>query len=1013
MKLKFTRLFTFIMLLLVQTTFAQEKTISGTITSASDGLPLPGVNVIVKGTTRGTQSDFDGNYSIKANQGEVLVFSFVSMKTTERAVGVSSSINVALEDDVATLEEVVITGYATFAKSKSSIASTQLSADAVETRPNASLVQSLAGQVPGLDISTNSGQPGANSLVQIRGVNSINGNTEPLFLLDGVVINEDNFRSLNQNEIASINILKDAGATAIYGNRGANGVVVITTKRGSNNSELRVNYTGIISYASLQEDRYNLANTSQILELERRFGRGRGAGQGNGAQSGGNVLFPGTGAPFTDEQIAQEADFDWLNYFFRTGVTENHTLNLSSGSANSSQFTSLGYFNQEGILQDSNLQRFNLRNNINGSSSNGKFNYGTSVSINYAKDNRLTGIGGNGVNQNPLFGALSSLPYFTPDDYPGSRALARDFFLDYAPFYIIDNLATRTRFDEELKIIAGLNASYKITNDLTANLQMGGDYQSVSLISSQDPISRNQLRFNPLVDGFATQSSNRQFAFQSTTSLNWQREFGKHTIGVAGYLEYFKAHLRSFGFTARGLDPVLFVPGDDAGFLADVPDNDARVDTVFADRLDAGLLSYFGTLDYDFDDKYGFNATIRRDASYRFSTTNRWGTFWSASARWNISNEEFMEDSIFDNLKLRASYGETGNQRIAGNSYWSGADLIFSFYGLNLGYGGQDALSFNQIANDQLRWETVAQANIGLDFALFNNRLRGAFDVYEKKTPDLFQDDRISGINGQYGLRANTGTLFNRGFDIDLNYDLIRNDDLTLRVGVVTNYNKTELQDLPAENGEIIGIGRNGGELFEIFTFRYAGVNPATGNLLFLDANDNLTETPDVDNDRVWTGRNGIPDWTGSFNLNIDYKGWFLQAQLQFEAGRDQFDNDYSRFMNRNVIGDFRLSADMLRAWTPENRFTDVPSLDATNIQFSGDRFLVPMDFMRLRFLQVGYSFSERALENTGIAKLRLFANAENLFTLTEFRGFDAASRVNGLEYPTPKIISMGVELGL
>jgi TonB-linked SusC/RagA family outer membrane protein len=993
--------------------FAQERNVTGTVTAKSDGMPLPGVNVIVKGTSTGTQTDFDGNFSVKASSGDILVFSFIGLKTLEAKVGVSGPVNVALEDDIATLEEVVVTGYSTFSKEKSSIASQKVSSETIENRPNASLVQTLTGQVAGLDIATSSGQPGANALVQIRGVNSINGNTEPLFLLDGVVINEDNFRSLNPNDIESVDILKDAGATAIYGNRGANGVILITTRRGQAGSALKVNYTGIISFSSLQNNRYNLANSREILELERTFGSGRGAGQGNGAQTGGNVLFPGTGAPLTDAQIAAEADFDWLNYFFRTGVTDNHTLTLQSGSKNLSQFTSIGYFNQEGILQESNLQRFNLRNNLNGSSDDNKFNYSTSINLNYAKDNSLTSIGTTGVNQNPLFGALSALPYLTPDDQPTSQQLANDFFLDYAPFYIEDKLRTSDRLDEEVKMIVGLNASYAITSDLTAGFNAGADYQSVTLLNSQDPISRNQLRFNPAVDGFAQQSSNRQFSFNATTSLNWNKQFGKHSVGVGAYTEYFKAHLRSFGFVANGLDPITFVPQDGAGFLPDTADNDARVDEIFATKRDAGLFSYFGTLNYDFDSRYGFDATIRRDASYRFATTNRWGTFWSVAARWNIANEAFMENSGFQSLKLRASYGITGNQRITGNSYWSGGDLPFSFFGTVQGYGGNDAIVLTQLGNDTLSWEEVSQFNVGVDFAVFDSRLRGSIDFYQKETDGLFQNTPISGVNATFNIDSNTGTLTNTGFDANINYDLVRSKDLLINLGLVVNYNETELGNLPSDDGFIEGIGRNGEILNEYFLVRYAGVNPANGNLLFLDANDNLTENPNPDTDRVWQGRNNIPNWIGSVNLNIDYKGWFLQSQFQFEEGRYQFDNDYARFMDRDVIGQFRLSNDLARAWTPDNRITDVPSLNATNVQFGSDRFLVPMDFIRLRFLSIGYNFQQAMLERVGLSNLRLFLNGENLFTLSEFRGFDAASRVNGLEFPTPRIVSFGIELGI
>ncbi|MGB5943704.1 MAG: SusC/RagA family TonB-linked outer membrane protein [Leeuwenhoekiella sp.] len=1008
MKTKITWLLTCALLLFVQLAVAQQKTITGTVTGPNS-TPLPGVNVTIEGTNRGTQTDFDGNYSIRATPDDQIVFSYVGFLSQDFPVGSQTIINVVLQQDVADLEEVVVTSYATISRKEATSASTTITAKSIENRPNASLVQTITGQIPGLDISTASGQPGANSLVQLRGVNSINGNTEPLFLLDGIPINEDNFRSLNPNEIASVTVLKDAGATAIYGSRGANGVVVIKTRTGARNSPLRVTYTGIYSQSGLQQpERYNISTSQEYLRLERTFGAGRGAGLGNG------TLFPGTGTPLTDTEIDAVGTTDWLDFFFRTSNTQNHTVNLTSGGANGSQFTSIGYFDQEGVLKNSNLKRFNFRNNLSGTTEDSKFSYGTNVSVNYSKNDEPTSIGTAGVNQNPLFGAFLSLPYLVPEDNPGGRILAQSFVLDYAPFYIQDKLDTSVALEEELKIVASLNGSLTLAEGLVASARAGIDYQNIVFLDSQEPISRNQLRFSPLVDGVQSQSTNRQLTFNSTTQLNYSKSFGKHRIGVGAYLEYFKAHLRSFGFTQNGLDVKTFAPGDGSGFIPDNADNDEFVDTVFANKLDAGTLSYFGSFNYDFDSKYGLDATVRRDASYRFATTNRWATFYSVAARWNISEEDFMQGSVVSNLKLRGSYGTSGNQRITGNSYWSGADLPFTFFGTGPGYAGQQSLFRTQIGNNTLRWETVAQANIGVDFGFWNNRLRGALDVYSKETRDLFQTTRISFITGQFGISANTGTLTNNGVDLELAYDIVNSDDFDLTASFVGNYNKNELQDLPNDEGEIIGIGRNGGPIGEIFAVRYAGVNPANGNLLFLDADGNLTEDPDVDTDRVWLDKNNVPDYQGSFNLEADYKGFFLTTQWNYTFGVDRFDNDYARLLDRDNIGDFNLSSDLLRAWTPDNRITDIPSLRANNLDIGSTRFLRNLDFVRLRFVTVGYSFPKNTLANVGINTARIFVNAENLVTLTGFRGLDPARRLSGsLEYPTPRIVSFGVELGL
>jgi TonB-linked SusC/RagA family outer membrane protein len=1011
MKTKFNVILTLLLAFVVQIAFAQEKTITGIVSDSSGS--LPGVSITVKGSTIGTETDFDGKYSIKAKTGDVLVFRYLGYKAVEKALGSSTIINVKLEEDFNVLEEIIVTGYSTTTRIKSTVSSTQLSAESVQDRPGGNLVQSLTGQVPGLDISTSSGQPGAGSLIQLRGVNSINGNTEPLFILDGIPINEDNFRSLNQQEVASITILKDAGATAIYGSRGANGVIVIKTKAGKRNSALVVNFNSIMSFAQLPGENYNLLNSQQYATLERTRGVGLGAGASVGQ------AYAANGGPLTDAQISALPNQNWIDAFMRTGVTQNHTLTLSSGGENASQFTSIGYFSQEGVLKESNLKRFNLRNNINGSK--GKFKYGTSVSLNYSKNDSPTGVGGSGVNQNPFFGANAALPYLMAADQPTGQELANNVIFQYSPYFIADKLFSATAIQEEIKILASLNFSYDITENLTASVVSGVDYIDTISLAVRDPDSFNALLFNPVNPGFQSQSSRRRASFSTTTSLNYNKEFGKHTINAGVYSEYFKAFLRDFGYTSNGLNPKTFFPGDGAGFIDDNANDDLFVDTVFATRRDAGLLSYFGNIDYDYDSRFGLSATIRRDASYRFSTTNRWGTFGAVSARWNIDQESWMDGSIFDRLKVRGSYGVSGNQRISGNSYWSSPDLAFDFFGTGVGYNGEPNLFLSQLGNDTLIWETVAQANIGVDLAMFDNRLRASFDYYRKKTTDVFQNFPVSAITSVTSLRANTGSIHNNGFDFDVSYDLVRTKDLKIVVSAVGNVNDNYLADLPAEidpiTGEvqIVGLGRNGGPINERFEIRYAGVNPANGNELFLDRNGNLTESPDTDLDRVWSGLNLAPEATGSFNLNVDYKGFFLQSQFQYVMGADFPDFDYSNYMDPNDIGVFNLSSDILRAWTPDNRITDVPTIAAgSNVgTFSSNRFLVDRDFLRLRFLSVGYSFQKEALKKMGFNNLRLFLNGENLVTFTKFRGFDAASRLSGREYPTPRIYSIGLEIGL
>ena len=1014
MKRKLLGKLTFLLTLLVHfTTFAQQTTISGTVTD-NTGLPLPGVNIVVKNTNNGIQTDFDGRYSITANQGEVLLFSYVGFADQNITVGTNTTVDVQMEASADELEEVIVTAYGTSTKQTSSSSISQVNEETIVNRPNANLLQTLSGQVAGANITANTGQPGAPPNVRIRGVGSVNGNVEPLYIIDGVPTDANSFRSLNPNNISNVSVLKDAGATAIYGNRGANGVVIITTKKGSFNSALEVNYTGILQFANLQDNDYDLMNSPEQLRLERE-------------------LNTGLGATLTDSEISSTPTTNWADFFFDTGLTQNHNLNLSSGSSNIRQFTSFGYLEQEGILQDSDIQRFNIQSNVTGRSTNEKFNFSTNIAINFSKSNEPNNIGGTGINRNFILGAYQSVPYISPSDYVDGAALLSPLSFTNTPLFLIDRLATFSRTEDEIQILGNLEASYEVLPGFTAKVAMSSELRDEKRIASEGPLSFNALLFAQGKDpsGSVTQTSIRQFSFNQTTSLNYNKQFNLHTIDVGLFTEYFKAHYETFGFTQEGLNPATFVPGDGSAFIGDNPDNDFYVDDVFANLLDSGLFSYFTRMDYDYDTRYGFTGTLRRDASFRFSDSNRWGTFYSLSARWNIGNEEFMENTVFNDLKLRASYGTTGNQYISNDLglpgiYFDAPDLTRDLFTAGTGYGAQNSIFLNQIGNNTLKWETTSQLNIGLDFALLDQRFRGSVDWYDKRTSDLFLASPVSSITSVSTLNTNSGELKNSGFDLSLNYDVFRSinpNGFNLNINLVGNYNKQEILDLPTEEGEIInGIAtslREGGILNEYYTYRYAGINSENGNLLFLTADGEETENPNVDTDRVFLDKNIFPDYEGGFGFNLDFKGFFASAQFRYAIGVDRFDFDLQGFQDPTSVGQFRSSRDLLDAWSPDNIDGSLPSLTAGNLDLgvNSDRYLRNADFLRLRFAQIGYSFPKRFLEGTGFNKIRIFANGENLLTFSEWRGFDPETVViSNLTaaniYPTPRVIAIGFEFG-
>lgn len=981
--------------------YGQSRTITGTVTGADDGQTLPQVTILIKGTTQGTTTDVDGKYSIQVPGSEtILEFRFLGFVTKEVTVGNQSTIDVILNPNTLELGEVVITGYGTSTKEKASIATTTVSADKIAARPNASVVQTLSGQVAGLNITTTSGQPGANSTVNLRGVSSINGDTEPLFIIDGTPVDQDNFRSLNPNEIESISVLKDAGATAIYGNRGANGVIIIKTKSGGYELPLTVNYTGIAQFSEIQGNDYDLMSASEQLNLEKTYGNGRGT-------------------TLTDSEIASSPSFNWTDYFFRSAKTQNHTVSLSKGGENSAIFVSLGYYDQEGILERSSLERYNLRTNLNGKSDDSKFNYALNLSVNWSENSEPNSIGSGGINQNIILGAFQSVQYITPDDYVDGASLLSPLSFTNTPLFIMDKIRTYTSDEDETRLIGSIDLSYEFIPGLRLRSVLSSDYQSEIDLTAQTPDSFNALLFaenGNNTPGFQTQQLTETFTYNQVTSLSYTKEFGDHTITGTAFMEYFKAHLRTFGYSANGLNAATFAPGDGSAFVGDNSANDFFIDNANANLQEAGLFSYFGQFDYDYNRRFGLSTTIRRDASYRFAESNRWGTFYSVAGRWNIHNEDFLTGTPFDILKLRGSYGKTGNQFISGSGYFSAPDLTENFFATGGGYGGQNALFRSQIGNTSLRWETSKQVNVGVDIEMFDNRLKAVIDVYSKITDDLFQSTPVSLINGVSSLDANVGKLSNSGFDWAINYDILRSFDptgLNLTLNFIGNYNKQEILELPGGVTEIIGVGRVGGPLSEIYTYEYAGVNPANGNLLFYTADGDLTEQPNVDTDRVWTGKNFYPKFQGSFGFDLTFKGFFMTTLFNYTTDVYRFDGDYSGFINPANIGQFRHSRDMLRAWTAENRITDVPALRATNLNFSGTRFMRNSSYIRLRFISMGYNVPSALLDRVGLRSARIFVNGENLLTFTEWRGFDAEGFDGSRLYPTPKTYSVGLELGL
>lgn len=1013
MRSKFKWIFTLLVALTVQLSFAQGKTVSGVVSDASG--TLPGANVIVKGTNRGTQTDIDGKYTIQVNAGETLVFSFVGMTDKEIAVGASNTVNVVLDTGVK-LTEVVVEGYRSTTKATTVVAQQTVSAKTIENRPNASFVQTLQGQVAGVNIATGSGQPGASSSVLIRGAGSITGNTEPLYVIDGMPTQTTNFRSINPEDIESVTVLKDAAATAIYGNRGSNGVVVIKTRRGSSeDGKMSIRASMNTGITTLQNTRYSFANARELLTLENIVGRGRGS-----------TLTP-------QEIAAWNIDTDWVDYFFRDATSTNYQLSIENSGKLLNSYTSVGYTDQEGLLNTTGLKRFSFRNNLSGKSNNNKFEYNTSMSVVFTRNNEATNLGTGAVNRNYVLGATLSAPYISPDEYENSQQLLDlyngDGTLLYTPLFLVDKLNTYYNRTDELRIVASADARYEIAKDFGALSRTSVDMLSQRFVQAEFPVSFNALVFQNDGEeyvGFEDIRSSRTYRF----SQLWQLDFTKtvdelHTFSLIGATEYNMTESSSNFQRQNGLDPAVFVPDTGVGYIEDPSGTDGSaasdfyVPLISNSRAKVNLISYFGTFDYDFDKRFGIVASYRYDGSSRFGKDYRWGSFWSVGYRWNLDNEKFLKDSKFVQvLKLRASYGVTGNQNIFGGEL-SGTNppAFLSTYGLTSAvYNGESGVGVSLGVAD-IRWEPTYQSNFGVDFEVAKNRIRGTVDVYKKETRDLFYTSPIPPYTGDTSITQNSDlTVTNRGIEATLAVDLIRNTDMKFTVRGNMSYNENFVSglELPVIDGNF--ITRNDGQVFEYYTIPYAGVNPVNGNLLFLTADGSLTETPG-EADRRISNKSETPIYQGAFGFDFDYKGFFVSTNFTFAQQVWRFDFDLDGLYDSTTagLGQFTVTDDLLNAWTPTNTNTNVPSLNASNLgeASNSDRFLRDASYVRLRYAQVGYRVPSRFLDKTFMSNLTLYVQGENLYTWTNWQGFDAESNRAGdqAQYPTPRIVTVGLDL--
>lgn len=982
MRTKFSGILTLILALVVQLTFAQQKTISGTVTDDT-GLPLPGANVIVKGTNSGTQTDFDGNYTIAANVGQTLAYSYVGFVTKEVKVGAQNKIDVTMQPDAAALEEVVVTGYSTRNQTVQTSAVVSISAsDLSQMAPTTSVDNMLQGKAAGVQVTAANGKPGQGAFVRIRGTGSlVAGASSPLYIVDGAPIREQDLANLPNEDIENITILKDAATTARYGSRGANGVVVITTKTGNRNKDAVIRYSSRYGTTSRIKPNFTMMNAEQKLQYEAEM-------YALGVSAAGSL--PGVqttpGSPERAELLSRETD--WADLMLKDGIIQNNSVAISGGSERVDYYFSVSHDKNTGIIDKiDGFERLGSRLNVN---FDAKEWLTMGINVGYSRSTSDEPRDRNNT-QNPFQTVYVTNQYETeylydeegnikldangnPEYNPTHRGFATRGALETEPAIDIDQI-TLASVDAMVKF--SKNWSYGFTTSINHGLTRRESYSKPGGIL--DIILNNAAvgnKFDDQQDRLDLTISNR---------LNYVLNLNNHNLNVLGLYEYnlnefYRTFVRSTGFPSP---------------LLSTQTSAAELNDGFTNRSRLTLVSYGLFADYDYKEKYLASASVRRDGSSNFGKDYKFGTFYSASLGWNIAKEDFFAVEAINDLKIRAAYGSVGN-REGIKRYDSQATNAFGFYP-----GGSSSYPAT-VANPNLKWETTTTANVGLEFNMFNKRLRGVADYFIRNTTDLLFNIPTAWEAGiidpelRRGVPGNLGEIQNKGLEISLQGDIVRNDNFTWTLGGNIIFLDTEVVELP--DGEDVTPSTTfnirfseGRKINEHFLVRYAGVDPATGKSLFLGADGNTyfaEDLPEGEN-RVFQGKSTIADKEGGFFTNLNYKGFGLRADFVFKAG-----NWINNFVRSNAESDGQAVTDN-QAVTAFNYWqqpgdTDVmpsPIYAAVDQSINSDRFLEKGDYIRMRNVTLSYTFPNKYLDKTPLQSLRLYLQGQNLLTFTEFWG--------------------------
>jgi TonB-dependent starch-binding outer membrane protein SusC len=1007
---------------------AQDRTISGKVTASEDGTTLPGVNVVLKGTTIGISTDANGNYKLSVPSGDgTLIFSFIGLSTQEIEIAGRSVIDVSLSLDAQQLSEVVVVGYGTQDKRTLTSAISSIKGSDIASLPVQSFDQAMIGKASGVQVTIPTGILGQAPRIRIRGNNSITSGQSPLYVIDGVpsisgnqsaVSTGNPLGDINPNDIESIDALKDGAATAIYGSRAANGVIIITTKKGkSGKPALNFDYQiGLNTVAK----RFNLLNAEEFIAISNeKFATSNAAPQ---AFAGPNNV-----------------DTNWQDVIFRNGLTQNYNLNVSGGSKDVSYYLSGGYMNQEGAVVRNELQRYSMLakvdyNGVDWLSTGMKLQ--VTRQVNNGLNTGANALSGNILSSLKAFPNVPVLDAANPTGYnltADGRALGKgNNLIDIAssftnPKYTTDKNIYRA---ESYRLLANGYLQANILEGLNIRTQIGTDILDNDDFQSLDPFHGDG---GGSTFGYVYRGAYREFTWNWQNTINYKKTFAEnHNLGITIGNENQKTTQDSFTADGQTFTDPLFVQN---GLIS----GSYKIQTSGGDYDLNGFDSYFGRLNYDYSGKYLIGFSVRNDAISSIPLANRKGTFLGASGGWVISNESFFSLSSISQLKIRGSYAEVGNTSIGNFTYVGSYQPAL--------YGGQSGILFNQVGNPLLHWETSKKLDIGLDLGILNNRITASLEYYKNTIDGLILNAPTSPTAGIPGnsISKNVGSMENSGFEVTISSENLSKSTLSWTTDVTFTTNKNKITSLV--NGQDIitlpNINRVGEPLGSVYVYEYAGVNAFNGNPLYVRGDGSVIQgnpdnqryylyNPDSpaatdqttslgDSDLKVVGQFN-PKWYGGLNNTVRWKNFDAGIMVTYAGG--------NKIFNATRQGGFQMEftnnlKDILDRWTPENPNTDVPRLKyaaSSFLNINSTRFVEKGDYIRLQNISLGYSLPKVALKsfaNGSISSLRFTAQVRNAFVFTKYKGTDPENAGGGTvgidnnTNPLLRTFNFGLHIGL